>query len=339
MRWSALPLGLAMLAAVARGAPVQLVINNGLAPPDPANVIDAAYDPFLFDVFVRNVGCGDEFPFDGPCALPGAATSVALVPGGVVNDRLEVFDSSRIEMSGGSVLLLGAYGNAVLRVEDGVVDNTLEAGGSASVSITGGSVEQFLTPTEGASVAIRGGRVERVHAAGSSHTDLSAGTVVDYVAAANGSAVSARWSGGSVGGVVEADGGSTIAIEGSGFELDGVPVPDGPLPPQDGVVCGTRVLSGTLASGEAFSNPVAHDGCYDAQLGRELTGTIVVPEPRGSAGGSVAALALAVLAFAMGDARPAAPKEPGSGPRRVSPPDGGAWTPRAPPGRLPAAPR
>ena len=53
------------------------VINNGLAPPDPANVVD--HDTYHADVYVRNVGCPPAWPAgsaDDSCA----ATAPAYVP-------------------------------------------------------------------------------------------------------------------------------------------------------------------------------------------------------------------------------------------------------------------
>jgi hypothetical protein len=352
-----LVLSLVLGAAAAHAAPVQLVIHNGLAPPVPENVIDADYDPFLFDVFVRNVGCGEEFPFDGPCATPGAPTRVALVEGGVINDRFEVFDTSMLDVTGGSALLLRAYGASAVFLRGGTVTNTLEATDASFVSITGGSVEQFLRPMGDARVELEGGTVARILSAGWSRTEIHGGTIVDHVAASgystvtmrggtvgtflaaffagrlalrggsvgaelstNGELVEATWSGGRVGGVVQADGGSTITIRGSGFALDGVPQPYGPLPSQQGFVCGTKTLSGTLASGEAFVNPVAHDGCFDAPLGRELTGTIVVPEPPARpAGAAVLGVLLAAALRARAVASAAGPPTRcGSAPRSPS---------------------
>jgi hypothetical protein len=323
-----------LLATPVGAAPIQLVINNGLAPPDPANVIDADYDPFLFDVFVRNVGCGSSFPLDAPCDQPGAPTRVALVAGGVINEILAVFDTSVLEVTGGSTLLLRAFDGSTLLLRGGTVTNTLQTGGSAYVSITGGSVEQFSYPGESSLVDVEGGTLARILPTGESLTLLRGGSVTDYVAASGFATVkmsagtvgtflaaftsgrvelcggsvggelstnelgSVLWSGGAVGGLVVADGSSTITIEGTGFAIDGVPVPDGPLPDQTGTVCGTRVLSGTLASGEPFANPFAHDGCFDPPLGREITGTIVVPEAGGRVLGATALLTLVGLGAA-----------------------------------------
>lgn len=307
-----------MAGSDAHAAPVQLVIHNGLAPPDPANVIDADYDPFLFDVFVRNVGCGNEFPFDGPCPAPGAPTAVALVEGGVVENRLEVYDTSALDVSGGSALLLRARGHSTLSMRGGTITNTLEVAESAFASITGGSVEQFVQLFDAATVELRGGRVARVLPAGASRFVLARGAVEDHVAAsgagrivvssgtigtflagfdaasvrlrggavggplsANGALVAAIWSGGTVGGDVLADGGSTLLVQGSGFAVDGTPVPDGPLPSQSGLVCGTQVL----------------------------TGTIVVPEPGRAIAGLAVLAALSAVERRRSRARPRAGRD------------------------------
>jgi hypothetical protein len=66
---------------------IPIVINNGLAPPHPANVINDASYSGDFDVYVRNVGCPPAWPSGGAdwaCPSPGAPTEVALVQGGAV---------------------------------------------------------------------------------------------------------------------------------------------------------------------------------------------------------------------------------------------------------------
>ena len=53
------------------------VINNGLAPPNPGNVIDdTTYRDDI--VYVRNVGCGTPDPWS-PCPSPGGPTKVCVV--------------------------------------------------------------------------------------------------------------------------------------------------------------------------------------------------------------------------------------------------------------------
>ena len=62
-----------------------LMINNGLAPPNTANVID--YEIPEDGAYVRNVGCPPGWPAgdpDDPCPSPGDPTEVSLADGGSV---------------------------------------------------------------------------------------------------------------------------------------------------------------------------------------------------------------------------------------------------------------
>jgi hypothetical protein len=97
-------------AAPAHAGPV--MINNGLAPPNPLNVIDDA--TYIGDnVYVRNVGCPTGWPAvipDGSCASPGAATEVEVVSGGATS-YLYAYDSSTVTMSGGTVEGIYRYEN------------------------------------------------------------------------------------------------------------------------------------------------------------------------------------------------------------------------------------
>ena len=294
---------------VAGAAPAQqTVINNGLAPPAAENVIDAADSYGSYDAFVRNVGCGVIFPYDAPCAAPGAATQVALVPGGLVGSGfwLGVYDTSSIAVSGGFAGNLRAHDSASVSITGGSVDNTLEVNDSATVVLSGGSVGQF-TRTYGGKLDIQGGSAARVQAAGHSTVTVTGGelcylsgngyaevrmrggSVAEFVTSVFESRVRVTggsiagvlaandsgdvvWSGGSVGGTIVAYGDSTISVWGEGFAVDGVPVADGPIAAIEGV------LSGTLASGEPFANPICHSGCLD-DFDVPATGLITVPEP------------------------------------------------------------
>lgn len=285
----------------------QVVINNGLAPPTAENVIDAADAYGSHDVFVRNVGCGVIFPYDAPCAAPGAATQVVLVPGGLVGFALLVYDSSSIAVSGGLAGNLRAHDSASVSITGGSVGNTLEINDSATVVLSNGSVGQFVYTYDAANLAIQGGSVATVIVAGSSTLSvaggtlgsvsgygyseilLSGGSVASFVTSifesrvrVTGGAIAGvlaanesgqvTWSGGSLGGMIVAYGDSTIRVRGAGFAVDGVPVAYGPLAASEGV------LSGTLASGEPFANPICHSGCLD-DFGNPATGLVTVPEP------------------------------------------------------------
>ena len=73
-----------------------ILINNGLAPPNPANVISTAIADL---VLVQNVGC-DVVSQGRPCPMPGGPTKVALVNGAVSSGSLVARESSSITMRG-----------------------------------------------------------------------------------------------------------------------------------------------------------------------------------------------------------------------------------------------
>lgn len=78
---------LAALAWAVTAAPIgALVINNGLAPPNPANILDSTNASATQTVIVTNAGCIGALP-PVICNQPGAATTVALVDGGEVIGR------------------------------------------------------------------------------------------------------------------------------------------------------------------------------------------------------------------------------------------------------------
>lgn len=121
----------------------EIVINNGLTPPNPANVID--HTTYSSDwVFVHNVGCPSGNPYD-PCPSPGNPTDVALVAGGSVGTAVEgdfeVNDSSSITMTGGSV------------------GGDLEAFASSTITMTGGAVGDYLVAYDDSLVTLSGGSI------------------------------------------------------------------------------------------------------------------------------------------------------------------------------------
>jgi len=103
-------LALACLLALPPTTPAQAVtlIANGLAPPNPENVIVGATDSQGFHV--RNEGCGTPFA-NSPCAAPGPATSASLdqVLGSIV-----VRDSSSaiVTASGGVAVSMSTFDDA-----------------------------------------------------------------------------------------------------------------------------------------------------------------------------------------------------------------------------------
>ena len=99
-----------LLHATSAGA-ATILLANGSAPPDPANVFDAT-DGAPNDVLVvRNVGCGTPNAID-PCASPGAPTAVEYAGGGPTN--LAVYDTSSALVSAHSASSLGLTINTAL---------------------------------------------------------------------------------------------------------------------------------------------------------------------------------------------------------------------------------
>lgn len=151
-----------------------VVIANGLAPPNPANVINAANSYPSDRVVVNNVGCGDVLL----CENPGAPTTVEVVEGGFLGASLSVYESSSVLVSGGSiprspnglpvgpVQTLSASGYSTMRITGGNV-GALVVYGYATATVTGGSIStadvtssmDFLGGTLGGALIYSGGIV------------------------------------------------------------------------------------------------------------------------------------------------------------------------------------
>jgi len=132
---------LAVAVAAGSAKAASILINNGLAPPEPANVLDdTTYE--LDTIFVRNVGCNglDNLP----CASPGAPTAVSLVDGGSVN-WFFIQDTSTFDMEGGLVGgQLNGRGFSTVTMNGGAVTSHLVVGDSSTLSLTGGIVGEQL---------------------------------------------------------------------------------------------------------------------------------------------------------------------------------------------------
>lgn len=212
------------------------IINNGLAPPNPANVIDVLIPEAVFVT---------------------TATTVALVDGGQVGDqgleRLEAFDTSVIQMSGGLVWDdIFAHDSATVLMTGGVVQSGVIAFGSSSVTIEGGTVSTGVFVDDFAEVFISG-----VLSPNLSGSHFGVATVT----------------GGSSWLLMNAELSSTIRIVGGGFAVGGVPVGFGELP----AIFGTAgTLTGVLQSGEALNTNFSR--AVDGPL---ITGKIILvaPEP------------------------------------------------------------
>ena len=182
-----------------------LVINNGLAPPHAANVIDG---PAPALVYVQNVGC--DATVADPCATPGAPTRVAVVDGATIggfgpsgtNGRLGSYESSSIEVTGGTFVgdflahdsstiamsggafrsgFFHAYDSSSVFLSGGSLWSGLDANDHATVAMSGGSAGDSLSATDFATVAMSGGRVGGpIGGRGSSTVSMSGGTAQEF---------------------------------------------------------------------------------------------------------------------------------------------------------------
>jgi hypothetical protein len=123
------------------------VINNGLTPSDPENVIDdAAY--LGESVVARNAGCPVTWPAVPAweaCASPGAATDVEVVAGAQLFS-LTVLDNSTATINGGSLTAgVQASGSATVTLDVGADLTSVTATSSASLVMNGGLADRMTT--------------------------------------------------------------------------------------------------------------------------------------------------------------------------------------------------
>ena len=231
------------ITAMSAGLAGALEINNGLAPPNPQNVIDAGLG---VNVAVRD-------------SLSGDPTEVELVDGGRLWDYFQVYDSSSIVISGGLVHSVGANGDVYAR-------------DFSTITMSGGHVWDDLRAYDSAEILMSGGAVGGELTAGDSATVTMSGGWVDLLASQQQSDI--RLTGGAIGnGGILAFHESNIVIVGMNFAVDGNPVGYGPLAQTDGI------LTGTLLSGDTLGDQFCHSGstaCYGSVQSGLIT---LVPEP------------------------------------------------------------
>jgi hypothetical protein len=188
-----------------------ILINNGLAPPNPTNVIDD--DRYSNDsVYARNGGCGTpESPWF-PCSFPGTPTELELTAGGTTNGVI-LGDTSSITVTGGYAGTLHAHPNGPATMP------------SPTISMIGGQV-RVLTGTHSSTITVSGGAVDfRVDAWHYASVTISGGSIGGEVAAFYSNAV--------------------VEVVGSEFAVDGIPVPFGDLTGPTGRLTGSVALGGT----------------------------------------------------------------------------------------------
>lgn len=270
----------AALGAETAGA---LLINNGLDPSDPANLITTSSFESLT---VRNLGCGFA---DHPCAIPRAPTIVEIrqsgsSPGGTVAN-VDVWDSSELRIdggrvepnpfvvSGGSILAHDQSRVSMTRgtvaqhwrvfdfaratIAGGTVDTTADVSGRGQLRIDGGTLRGPLVARGLAMITFAGGvQQQRVEAFDSSRILVTGGRIIGDLQSFRG---------------VRAFDESVIEIVGSGFAVNGVAVPFGVLAANAGR------LTGTFLSGQPIDLSFGHaDALAPPTNSRVFGGTIVV---------------------------------------------------------------
>lgn len=286
--WPLLLLAITSLALSPRSGSA-LTINNGLAPPEPENVISSfvALPPFT-PILINNAGC---FKTD-VCLGVQALTAVELVPGGFIPPfAVQVHGTSRFDMSGGLIGIptsgtgsIAYKDHSVGTISGGFANVNIIADDSSTVTITGGViVGEVLTRLLSrnpahfrAEIRVEGGEVGGLRAEGSGFIRMSGGLNRGPVFV---------WDDGVIeisGGEFRPDSGLTqmtanghamIQIIGDGFELDGVPLFYGRVPAR----LQRSTLRGVLASGDDFEVEIYRQRYRNPQA---YPGIFVLPEPR-----------------------------------------------------------
>lgn len=293
-----------------------VVINNGLAPPNPDNLIgDTSFEDDY--IYVENVGCPPGWPEgdpEEPCPSPGDPTDVEVANGAAVWE-IAVHESSSVKVSGGTVWTavtgygssttritggflgtapnhtVNAYDSSTIEMSGGTVKYSLKAYDSSHITMSGGTVTNSLTAHGSATITMTGGTVDSYYlrANESSNVTISGGTV-DWLLAQGFSTVTV--SGGTIRNELVADGAATITIVGQGFAVDGVHVPYGDL------TALTGTLTGTLASGDPVDNAFFQGGGdHTGTIALAPAGDILVPAL--SSGGKLALAAALIGSVAM----------------------------------------
>lgn len=140
------------LASFAFEARAYVVYNNGLAPPNSANVIDHGIFADEY-VYVNDHGCAASFA----CASPGAPTTVSIVAGGMVGSA-EARNRSILLLDGGTVfedVFMEELGSVVFSA--GLIGDDLFA---RDVTMTGGRVAGDVSVAQAGSMRWSGGQID-----------------------------------------------------------------------------------------------------------------------------------------------------------------------------------
>ena len=165
---------------------------------------------------------------------PEMYTTVNLLPGGSISDGLIAHESSRINISGGTVGFLDIVDSCQAVISDGTILTDMHASGSCQVDISGGSILEEMWIND-------------------SQVDISGGSIGSYLFTRGSGQVNI--SGGTIGNELQSFGESIVTIYGSDFAVDGVPFGYGELTDNGGSYEDPhRLLTGTLTSSELINN-------------------------------------------------------------------------------------
>ena len=254
------------------------MIDNGLAPPNPANVLTSV--PFFEDVEVRDQGCGGQ---PVPCPSAGSPTAVQVEAS---FQSLVVSDSSSALVLSGNTENLTGSGQGTIEFAGGFSNGAFMRHES-SLLLTGGILQEDsfgVALSDSATLSMSGGFTEWVRVQDAAFAHITGG-IVGLSGLSRSASSTALVSGGRVGngslgisasessvltllgGLIFSDliasDDARIRIVGSGFQVNGAPVGFGTISGMNGQ------LTGTLAGGQSLSSAFFLNG-----------GSIVlVPEP------------------------------------------------------------
>jgi len=110
----------------------------------------------------------------------GANNSCRIgMTGGTVQNKLVLYDAAELAMGGGTVgQLLSANGSSKVVMTDGTVENTIRLHGLSTLKMRGGAVWGLLSANESSNVAMTGGSAWNIEAYGSATMTIRGGSVV-----------------------------------------------------------------------------------------------------------------------------------------------------------------
>jgi len=213
-------------------------------------------------------------------AFSGKATTVNLLPGGLVYSLIVVEDS-QVNISGGLVGggveevwrwgQLRAFGNSRVNISGGSIQNTSYAYDNSQVIISGGLMGAGLLTSDNSQVIISGGSMPNsLLTYGNSQIIISGGEILDLfahdysqVTVSGGSIENSIWAGRDS----WDNNNCTISFVGNNFAINGISIDYGEYNRQDWI---SGTLTGTLANGDFLNNEFYIYG--DSRI-------VLIPEP------------------------------------------------------------